>query len=86
MHHKLRKINNPVLNKQTTHSALINVIELRADLLDSGDEFTTPRLLLDEERRNFCNREFGIEVNDILMATRKYEMIDNKGCQRYRKN
>jgi hypothetical protein len=85
MHSKLRKINNPVLNKQTTRSALINVIELRADLLDSGDEFTTPRLLHDEERRRFCDGEFGMEVNDILMATRKYEMISNNGCQRYRK-
>lgn len=85
MHNKLRKITNPVLEEQTTHSGLINIIEKRADLLDSGDEFTTPRLLHDEERRKFCDSEFGIKVNDILMATRKYEMTENKGCQRYRK-
>lgn len=85
MHNKLKKLINPILNKQTARSALLNVMEPRADLLHSGDEFTTPKLLHKEERRKFCDSDFGIEVNDILMATRKYEMIENKGCQRYKK-
>lgn len=85
----LRNLNihkaNPVMLLQVSLGGLLNVIEKRADLLLSGDEFSVKQLLYPKEKKLFCNPEFGRDINDILLATRKYVMISNNGCQRYKK-
>lgn len=85
----LRKLNthktNTVMLLQVSLGGLLYVIEKRADLLLSGDEFEVPQLLYPLEKKLFCSPELGRDVNDILMATRKYIMISNNGCQRYKK-
>ena len=83
---KLKKLKlYPILEEQTTRSNIYDAIKLRSELLDSGEIFSSPSLMSDSEYNRFRCRELWLDANDILMATRKYEMISNNGCQKYKK-